>query len=92
MADLNCVLLEGHLTKDPKERWRDDGDPMSTLFIENAGNESRHTYEVHASGKVAMICNNNLKKGCLVKITGRLNVMADHRVVIIAELLEWGER
>lgn len=80
---INKVLLSGRLTRDPEPRRTDGGKTISSFTIavnenwKNVQGEERKDVsfvECRAWGKQADSCNDNLKKGSLVLIDGKLKL------------------
>ena len=81
MNDLNSVLIEGNLTRDPELRYIPNGTAVATLSVANNrywkqegnkhGNEVSFV-EIVTWGKLATACSENLVKGRGVRVTGRL--------------------
>lgn len=80
MNNLNSVLLEGNLCRDPELRYTPKGTPVCTLVV--ASNRSykiegeRHDevsfIDTTAWGKLAAVCAEHLTKGRGVRVVGRL--------------------
>lgn len=80
MNNLNSVLLEGNLCRDPELRYTSKGTPVCTLVV--ASNRSykiegeRHDevsfIDTTAWGKLAAVCAEHLTKGRGVRVVGRL--------------------
>lgn len=80
MNNLNSVLMEGNLCRDPELRYTPKGTPVCTLVL--ASNRSykiegeRHDevsfIETTAWGKLAAVCAEHLTKGRGVRVVGRL--------------------
>ena len=81
MANLNKVMLIGHLGRDPELRYTPSGRPVATFSL--ATNRSWHSadgerheetewFNIVAWGSLAEICNQHLSKGQQVYIEGRL--------------------
>lgn len=107
MNNLNSVLLEGNLCRDPELRYTPKGTPVCTLVL--ASNRSykvegeRHDevsfIETTAWGKLAAVCAEHLTKGRGVRVVGRLKQErweADGnsraKVLIVAEHVEFQPR
>ena len=93
-AQLNSVLLEGTLAQDPKLETRWDGTPVCTLAVQNNHKEYVSYVEAIATGKLATVCADYLKKGRGVRVVGRLKQeftdgYAASRVWIVAEHVEF---
>ena len=80
MNDLNSVLLEGKLTRDPDLSVTDKGTPVCTLVvvsnrsykIDELQQKDVSCFEIQVSGKLATMCGYYLKKGRGVRVVGRL--------------------
>ena len=108
MNNLNSVLLEGNLCRDPELRYTAKGTAVCTLVV--ASNRSykvegeRHDevsfVEITTWGKLATVCAEHLTKGRGVRVVGRLKQErwddADDnprtRVLIVAEHVEFQPR
>ena len=108
MNNLNSVLLEGNLCRDPELRYTPKGTPVCTLVL--ASNRSykvdgeRHEevsfVETTTWGKLATVCAEHLAKGRGVRVVGRLKQdrwedadgNARAKVVIVAEQVEFQPR
>lgn len=82
MNNLNSILIEGNLTKDPEYKLTPKGTPLCKFIIatnrfykknesEDWENEVSY-FEIVTWAKLAEICNKHLKKGRGVRIIGRL--------------------
>lgn len=79
MNNLNSVLVEGNLTKDPQEKII-EGTSLSSFSIacnryyKKDGEQTKETsfFDVSVWGKTAEYCNKYLKKGNGVRVVGRL--------------------
>ena len=80
MNNLNSVLLEGNLCRDPELRYTPKGTPLCTLNV-----ASNRTYKVDGErveevsfieavtcGKLASVCAEHLSKGRGVRVVGRI--------------------
>lgn len=85
MASLNLVVLIGNLTKDPELRTNPEGNVSANFRIAtnrkyktNAGEIKEDTTFVRivCFAKQAETCNQYLRKGDLVCVSGRLNYSA----------------
>lgn len=108
MNNLNSVLLEGNLCRDPELRYTAKGTAVCTLVV--ASNRSykvegeRHDevsfIEITTWGKLASVCAEHLSKGRGVRVVGRLKQErwddADDnprtKVLIVAEHVEFQPR
>ena len=78
MANLNRIILIGHLTADPETRSTLDGLPMSkfSLSVDRptgvSGKKETDFFDIVAWGKLAEVCGSYLKKDQLVLIEGRI--------------------
>ncbi|MBW8003189.1 MAG: single-stranded DNA-binding protein [Planctomycetes bacterium] len=104
MNNLNSILLEGNLTKDPELLYTSKGTPVCTFpiacnrYFKNDGENVQEVsyFEVTAWSRLAEVCNEYLKKGRGVRIVGRLKQdrwEADgatrSKVYIVAEHVEF---
>ena len=105
MNNLNSVLLEGNLCRDPEIRYTPKGTAVCTLVV--ASNRSykvdseRHEevsfVEATTWGKLATVCAEHLAKGRGVRVVGRLKQErwedgdgnARAKLVIVAEHVEF---
>ena len=108
MNNLNSVLLEGNLCRDPDLRYTPKGTAVCTLVV-----ASNRYYKVDAErheevsfveattwGKLATVCTEHLAKGRGVRIVGRLKQERWEdgdgnpraKVVIVAEHVEFQPR
>ena len=108
MNNLNSVLLEGNLCRDPELRYTTKGTAVCTLVV--ASNRSykvegeRHDevsfIEITTWGKLATVCAEHLSKGRGVRVVGRLKQerwddAEDNprtKVLIVAEHVEFQPR
>ena len=108
MNNLNSVLMEGNLCRDPELRYTPKGTPVCTLVV--ASNRSykiegeRHDevsfIETTAWGKLAAVCAEHLTKGRGVRVVGRLKQdrwedaegNSRAKVLIVAEHVEFQPR
>ncbi len=81
MASVNCVIVMGHLTRDPELRYTPGGSAVTSFglginrrFRDRDGlpNEEVTFVEIVAWGKQAEGCGEYLAKGRLVLVEGRL--------------------
>ena len=105
MNNLNSVLLEGNLCRDPDLRFTPKGTPVCTLVVasnrsykvEEERQEEVSFIETTAWGKLATVCSDYLKKGRGVRVVGRLKQdrwqdgdgNARSKVMIVAEHVEF---
>ena len=105
MNDLNSILIEGNLVREPQYRTTPKGTPLCTFPIatnrfykQNEGTEKEVSFfNVEAWAKHADVCNNHGKKGRGVRIVGRLKQdrwndnegKTQSKIVIIAEHVEF---
>jgi single-strand DNA-binding protein len=80
MNNLNSVLIEGHLAKDPELSYTSTGRPVGRLRIGcNRSFKKDDEYQQEASffditvwGRQAEVCSEHLEKGRGVRVVGRL--------------------
>ena len=105
MNNLNSVLLEGNLCRDPELRYTPKGTPTCTLVVasnrtykvEGARREEASFFETTTWGKLAEVCHEHLAKGRGIRVVGRLKQErwedtegnARAKVVIVAEQVEF---
>ena len=105
MNNLNSILLEGNLARDPEPRYAPEGTPTCTLVVASnrtykvAGEREEEVsfIETTTSGKLATVCAEYLTKGRGVRVVGRLKQErwedpdgnARAKVVIVAEHIEF---
>ncbi|MCL2127458.1 MAG: single-stranded DNA-binding protein [Treponema sp.] len=105
MNNLNSILIEGNLVRDPLFRSTPKGTPVCTFslasnrfFRQDSGLEKEVSFfEVETWAKLAEACNNLGKKGRGVRVVGRLKQdrwtgndgKARSRVAIVAEHVEF---
>ena len=104
MNNLNSVLIEGTLTKDPKMVIEDNGKTITEFSISSERNYKRDDqyqkeislFDIHVFGKRAQACSEHLSEGRSVRIVGRLkqelrgdNGEIKSNVFIIAEHVEF---
>ena len=108
MNNLNSVLLEGNLCRDPELRYTPKGTAVCTLVV-----ASNRTYKVDGErheevsfveattwGKLATVCAEHLGKGRGVRVVGRLKQErwedgdgnTRAKIVIVAEHVEFQPR
>ena len=106
--NLNSVLLEGNLTRDPELRYTPAGTPTCTLVLSStrtyklAGERTEEVSFVEATtwGKLATVCAEHLSKGRGVRVVGRIRQErwedpdgnARSKIVIVAEHVEFQPR
>lgn len=78
---LNKVILIGRLTRDPEMRHVSNGTPTTKFtlavdrnFTNSSGNRETDFIDIVTWRKLAEVCANNLQKGRLVAIEGRLQI------------------
>jgi single-strand DNA-binding protein len=105
MNNLNSVLLEGELIKDPDYRNDRNGNPVcrftlssNRFFKGDAGIEKETGYfDIETTGKLALQCTQHGHQGRGVRVVGRLTQEHSRneegkpaaRIVITAEHVEW---
>ena len=108
LNNLNSVLLEGNLTRDPELRYTPKGTPTCTLVVasnrsykvEGERTEEVSFIETTTWGKLAEVCHEHLSKGRGIRVVGRLKQErwedpdgnSRAKVVIIAEQVEFQPR
>ena len=108
MNNLNSVLLEGNLCRDPELRYTPKGTPVCTLLlasnrsykVEGERQEEVSFVETTTWGKLATVCAEHLAKGRGVRVVGRLKQErwedpdgnTRSKVVIVAEQVEFQPR
>lgn len=108
MNNLNSVLLEGNLCRDPELRYTPKGTPVCTLVlasnrsykVEGERQEEVSFVETTTWGKLATVCAEHLAKGRGVRVVGRLKQErwedpegnSRAKVVIVAEQVEFQPR
>ena len=108
MNNLNSVLLEGNLCRDPELRYTPKGTPVCTLvvasnrFYKADGERHEEVSFVEATtwGKLATVCAEHLAKGRGVRVVGRLKQERWEdgdgnpraKIVIVAEHVEFQPR
>lgn len=107
MNNLNSVLLEGNLCRDPELRYTPKGTPVCTLVlasnrsykVEGERHEEVSFIETTAWGKLAAVCAEHLTKGRGVRVVGRLKQerweadgSSRAKVLIVAEHVEFQPR
>jgi len=105
MNDLNSILIEGNLVREPQYRTTPKGTPLCTFpiatnrFYKQDGDTEKEVsfFNVEAWAKQADVCNNHGKKGRGVRIVGRLKQdrwndnegKTRSKIVIIVEHVEF---
>ena len=105
MNNLNSILLEGNLARDPELRYTPQGTPTCTLTLASQRSykvdgervEEVSFVEATTCGKLATVCAEHLTKGRGVRVVGRikqerwedLDGDARSKVVIVAEHVEF---
>ena len=108
MNNLNSILMEGNLTREPELRYTPAGMPLCTLVVstvrtyklDGAPVEEVSFIEAVTAGKLATVCAEHLSKGRGVRLVGRIkqerweDVAGESRwkVVIVAEHVEFQPR
>ena len=80
MNNLNSVLLEGNLVRDPELRYTGKGTPVCAFAIacnryykvEGEAHEEVSYFDVTTWSRLASVCAEYLKKGRGVRVVGRL--------------------
>jgi len=106
--NLNSILLEGNLCRDPELRHTPSGTPLCTLVVSSVRTyklEGERTEEVSfveavTAGKLATVCAEHLTKGRGVRLVGRIKQErwedadgnARSKVVIVCEHVEFQPR
>ena len=104
MNDLNSVLIEGNLTRDPELTYTPKGTPLCKLSIaanryykseDELQNEVSY-FDIECWGRQAENCGEYLNKGRGVRIVGRLKQerwestgATRSRIVVVAEHVEF---
>ena len=104
MNNLNSILIEGNLVREPQFKITQNGTALCIFSIatnrsykREAGMEKEVSYfDIQTWGKLAEACNNLGKKGRGVRVTGRLKQerwqqdgQARSKVIIVAERVEF---
>lgn len=105
MNNLNSILLEGNLVRDPDLKSTPSGTPVCTFSVasnrwykQNDQLEKEVSFfDVEAWSKLAQTCGDTLKKGRGVRVVGRLKQdrwndgegKAHNKVKIVAEHVEF---
>ena len=108
MNNLNSILLEGNLCRDPELRYTPAGSPLCSLVVsstrtykrDGAPVEEVSFVEAVTAGKLATVCAEHLSKGRGVRLVGRIKQErwedaagnARSKVVIVAEHVEFQPR
>jgi len=81
---MNRVVLTGRLTRDPEARYTQNGTAVTTFTLavdkrfrreaENNGQPTADFIPIVTWNKLAEVCANNLSKGRLIAIDGRIQV------------------
>jgi len=78
---LNCVILIGRLVRDPELNYITNGTPVVKMtlaverpFTNQTGEREADFIDIVAWRKLAETCANNLSKGRLVAVEGRLQI------------------
>ena len=77
MCEINHVILIGRLTRDPELKFLQSGKAVCnfTLAVDKPfGDKEADFIPVVVWGKIAEACGNNLGKGRLVAVNGRLQI------------------
>lgn len=75
----NKVVMIGRLAKKPELKTNSSGDKAYTRFSIavnsfSNGKEDTQWFDITAFGKVAEVCSNNLDKGSVVMVEGKLQI------------------
>ena len=104
MNNLNSILLEGNLSREPELRYTPQGTPICTLVVssvrtytlEGERREEVSFVEAVTWGKLATVCAEHLTKGRGVRVVGRIKQErwdtegeSRSKVVIVAEHVEF---
>ena len=105
MASINLIILMGNLTRDPVIRNTHSGKSVVSLSlaingrtkIDGEWEKSVDYFEVQAWGRLADNCNEYLKKGSSIHVTGRLkqdqweddNNQSRSKVYVVASNIEF---
>ena len=108
MNNLNSILLEGNLCRDPELRYTPKGTAVCTLVlsstrtckVDGERHEETSFIEATTSGKLATVCAEHLAKGRGVRVVGRIKQErwddadgnARSKVVIVSEHVEFQPR
>jgi single-strand DNA-binding protein len=105
MNNLNSIVVEGNLVRDPERKTTSKGTALCTFsiatnryFKQDSGFEKEVSYfNVESWGKLAESASNHGRKGRSVRVVGRLKQerwqdregKAQSRVIIVAEHIEF---
>lgn len=104
MNNLNSILIEGNLTRDPQLKYTPSGTAVCTFFVASnryfkkgdGYEEEVSFFEIEAWSNLAERCNEHLKKGRGVRVVGRLKQdrweqdgQSRSKVKIVAEHVEF---
>ena len=105
MNNLNSILLEGNLCRDPELRYTPKGTAVCTLVVssvrtcklEGERHEEVSFIETTTAGRLATVCAEHLTKGRGVRVVGRLKQErwedaegnARSKVLIVCEHVEF---
>lgn len=105
LSNLNSIIIEGNLVKDPALKSTPNGHDVCMFAVasnryykQNEQTEKEVSYfDVETWSKLALACGNNLKKGRGVRVVGRLkqerwmdqNGKAQAKIKIVAEHVEF---
>ena len=105
MNNLNSILLEGNLARDPALSYSPTGTPVCTLVVASnrtykvAGERTEEVSFIETTtwGRLATVCDEHLKKGRGLRVVGRLKQERwedpdgnpQAKVVIVAEHVEF---
>ena len=108
LNNLNSILLEGNLTRDPELRYTPAGTPVCSLVVASCrtyklnGERTEEVSFIEATtwGKLAEVCAEHLTKSRGVRVVGRIKQErwedadgnARSKVVIVAEHVEFQPR
>ena len=79
MASLNRVHLLGSLTNNPELRYTSSGKGVLSFMLDVEG-ETSNFFPIYIWGKLAEICNEQLRKGSRIYLEGRL-LVSDKTVI-----------
>ena len=96
MNNLNSILLEGILEKEPQLLTAPQGKSLCTFTLSSIHSygtfEKRETetssFDIETHGRLAEVCGDYLRAGRGVRVVGRLK-QRDSRVLIVAEHVEF---
>jgi single-strand DNA-binding protein len=104
MNQLNSVIVEGNLTKDPNQEYTPKGSAVTHFTIasnryykqDGERREEVGYFDIETWNRLAETCGEYLKKGRGVRVVGRLkqdrwqqNGQSRSRIVIVAEHVEF---